>query len=83
MQFEEFRERLAEELGLPGSELGEERLLSEDLGLDSLDLFRVATLAEDLSGVRYLNEPFPDMFTVGELYKYYDTLSARVEQGLL
>ena len=76
LTFDEFRLELSPLVGLPPEELEQGRLLSEELGLDSLDLFRMAVFAEDAAGVVKVDVPFPDLSTVGDLFKYYETLCA-------
>ena len=81
LTFDEFRLELAPVVGLQSEELKEGKLLSEELGLDSLDLFRMAVFAEDEAGVLFVDAPFPDMSTVGDVYKYYEALCAQGPPG--
>lgn len=53
--------------------------LFDDLGLDSFDAFRMIIFLEDLADVPFPPDEVPQMFSVGDAFRYYEALCAYVD----
>lgn len=54
---------------------GESTGLFDDLGLDSMQAFQLLVVVEAMAGADLPPEELPPLFTVGDAYRYYRSLS--------
>jgi acyl carrier protein len=50
--------------------------LYDELGLDSFEAFRLLLLIEELAGVDFPTDTLPELWVVGDAYRYYERLAA-------
>lgn len=72
--FEEVAKILAEQLGIPQSDITENSEIVKDLGADSLDVVELLMTLEDNTGKTIPEEKVADLKTVGDVVKVLESL---------
>lgn len=72
--FEEIAKILADQLGIPQSEIKSESEIVKDLGADSLDVVELLMTLEDNTGKTIPEDKVADLKTVGDVVNLLETL---------
>lgn len=72
--FEEIAKILAEQLGIPQSQITMESDIVKDLGADSLDVVELLMTLEDNTGKTIPEDKVTDLKTVGDVVNLLETL---------
>lgn len=72
--FEEIAKTLAEQLGIPQSDIKPESEIVKDLGADSLDVVELLMTLEDNTGKTIPEDKVGDLKTVDDVVKLLETL---------
>lgn len=72
--FEEIAKILADQLGIPQSDIAMESDIVKDLGADSLDVVELLMTLEDNTGKTIPEEKVADLKTVGDVVKLLESL---------
>ena len=72
--FEEIAKILADQLGIPQSDIAMESDIVKDLGADSLDVVELLMTLEDNTGKTIPEEKVVDLKTVGDVVKLLESL---------
>jgi acyl carrier protein len=77
LNFEDFSERVLDALQIPAPPmLGLEADLYDEVGLDSFQAFQLIVVVESLAGADVPPPQLPEMFTMGDAFRYYEHLVA-------
>jgi acyl carrier protein len=76
MSFERFVAMVIGRFGLPLDPIDDSTGLWDELGLDSFDALGLVILIEEAADVMYTPFDLPQLFCVGDAYRYYRTLMA-------
>lgn len=74
MVFEKLREFLSNQLGVDAERIRPETNIIDDLGADSLDLVELLTTMEDEFNIVVTDERIRELFTVGEVTEFLESL---------
>jgi acyl carrier protein len=74
ISFARFAAAMAERFGLDAGDVVADSGLWDELGLDSFDALGLIILVEEAADVMYTPFDIPALFTVGDAYRYYESL---------
>jgi len=74
MVYEKLCEFLSNQLGVDAASIRPETNIIEDLGADSLDVVELLTAMEDEFNIIITDERIRELFTVGEVTEFLETL---------